>query len=238
MQEILTEAERLRQQADEWRSIAMQNQQTQQYQQPAQPQAFSYQQQAPQYPSAQLMMENPAEYDRQMQAYIAHTNQQSAQAAVQQASSFITPQLASQGKYLSQSDPRNAEIWQKWGHEIELAMVKSGLQPLQQTKEAWDTVVRFVKSDHIDELAYERAQKLAQTSGFGTESGANVSSAPSPQSDTLATFWASDSDWVRRAKESGMTLQDLRKHVSAQQVSEQQWVEDMTKGRTFRAEAA
>ena len=207
--------------------------QQQAYQQPAQQQAFSYQQQVPQRPPSSLLLENPDEYDRRLEAWVNHNSQQ----AMQQAASWVTPQLASTGKYLSQSG-QYADVWNRWSGEIERLMLGAGLLPHQQTKEAWDFIAKSVKADHVDEIAYEKAKTLANQTGFGTEGASTAGAAPAQASDPLATFWASDHQWVQRAKNTGMTLSDLRRHVAAQQVPEQQWVDETTKGRTFRSEAA
>jgi hypothetical protein len=235
--QILEEAERLRQEATEWKGLAMNQQQ--QYQQPANQQAFSYQQSnTPTFPSNQLLIENPGEYDRQLQQFIAYSNQQSAQAAVQAASQHVSPQLASTGRYLSQSDPRFKEVWERYGSEIEREMMKANLPAHQQNKDAWDFLAKVVRGEHLDEIAADKARKMSEAGGFGTEGASNASAAPTLQSDPLATFWNTDHEWVRRAKDSGMTLQSLRKHVETQNVPPDKWVEDLTRGRSFSAEAA
>ena len=89
MNALLAETERARQEAAQWRELAMRHapppQPTYQQQayEPAIQRASSFQE--PSFPDANLAIENPAEYNRQLRDYIAFSNQQS----VQQASGAI-----------------------------------------------------------------------------------------------------------------------------------------------------
>lgn len=234
---MLAELEQIKQQAEQWKEVALRNApppqpQYQQNYQPATERAFSSQ--APSYPSAQLMMENPAEYDRQMQAYIGFTNQQ----AIQQASGAITPQLAETQKFMSRNDPAYADVWKRYGNEIELEMVRNQVPPQMQTKQAWDMIAGIVQGRHVMDMANEIATQRLQSSGFNTESASNTGNVAPPPSDPVAAFWQTDHQWVQKAKNSGLNLSDVREHIKKMGLTPQQWVEDITKSRSFSAEAA
>jgi hypothetical protein len=226
--------QRLAEQAEEWRRLALSMQQPQQYTQPAEQRASSYQDTTPSYPPATLALENPDEYDRRMQAYMAHRDQQT----LSQVASFAAPQLADSGRFMSQNDPEYKDVWSKYGSEIEQEMVRNNVPAHMRTKQAWDLVAKLVRGNHWRELATELADQRLQGGGFGTEGSSAVGGSPASAGDPLSTFWNSGSAWVEKAKATGMTLQSLRAHITRQGIPEQQWVDDMNKGRSFSASAA
>lgn len=232
----MQEADRLRQENEQWRELAMRNAPPpqQQYQnfQPANERAFSSQE--PSLPSYSVALENPDEYNRQLQAYISHTNQNS----IQQAAAPILGQLAEAGRYMSQNDSEYRDVWGKYSAEIEQEMVRNNVPPHMRTKQSWDLVAGIVRGRHYRELADEIATQRLQSGGFGTEGSSNVGTTTQSNPDGLAAFWASDHSWVVKAKNNGMSTADVRKYIAAQGITEEKWVEDMTKGRSFSAEAA
>lgn len=229
------EYQRILEERDQWKQLAVNAQPTYQtYEQPAPQRASSYQD-GVRRPPATLAIENPDEYDRQMDVYLAYERQQTLQAVA----GFAGPQLAGTGKFMSQADPQYADVWKKYAGEIEQEMVRNKVPPHAQTKDAWDLLAGIVQGRHYRELADEIANQRLNAGGFGTESGSQAGQSGSGGGGgSLESFWAADSAWVQKAKASEMTLQSLRAHILRQGISEEKWVEDMTKGRSFSAGVA
>lgn len=79
--------------------------------------------------------------------------------------SIAQPMVQSQidnARFMSQSDPKNAEIYEKYGSQIEARMASVIRQApgLAISKQHWDTQVRLIASEHMDEIIQDRTDKL------------------------------------------------------------------------------
>ena len=101
-------------------------------------------------PDPQLQYDNPAEYSRQMDAYVTQRSQ--AQFA-QQAEKFAAPmmqQMKQTSRTLASQNPEVADIFSRYGPEIDNHM--ASVDPQYSTVDAYIKVAKMVKGDHIDEF--------------------------------------------------------------------------------------
>ena len=156
-------------------------------------------------PKASLIYDNEEEYNRQMAAY--------QQSLVDQRMAQYAPTIfqgqSENAKWASQTDPKWQKVWSRWAPEIEMQM--SSIPAHQRTKQMWDMAAQLVKSNHVDEIAAERAQELAANGGFGTERGQSAGGAPPTQFNDPLDELLSDTahPQVMKWKEGGLTKQDI-----------------------------
>jgi hypothetical protein len=232
MQDLQAQLDAERRQASEWRELAMRN--APPAPQPANERAFSYQpSNEPQFPDAALAIENPSAYNAQLREYITYSNNR----AVETAAGSVMPQLAEAGRFMSANDPEYRDVWGKYSSEIEQEMVRNNVPPQMRNKQAWDLVAGIVRGRHYRELADEYATQRMQNSGLGLESGSNAGSVTVSAPDTVATFLTSDHYEAQRLRARGIDANSVRKYIANAGITEQQWVEDVSKGRSFGAEA-
>jgi hypothetical protein len=233
MQELQAQLDAERRQASEWRELAMRN--APPTPQPANERAFSYQAQnsEPQFPDAALAIDNPNAYNAQLREYITYSNNR----AVETAAGSVMPQLAEAGRFMSANDPEYRDVWGKYSSEIEQEMVRNNVPPHMRTKQAWDLVAGMVRGKHYRELGDEWANQRIASGGLGLESGSNAGSVTVSTPDTVATFLTSDHPEAQRLRARGIEPSSVRKYIANAGITEQQWVEDVSKGRSFGAEA-
>jgi hypothetical protein len=214
--------------AEQFRGLAVNSQLGQQTPlQPAQQPAFSYQQAAPPDPS--IAYSQPELYQQQLLAYQNNMLNE----RLQQAAQPLLRQTAQLARSSSMQDPKFSEVWRRWGHEIDAQMANTPAD--MRTVENYNLVAQFVKSNHIDELAEERAQKMLNSGGLGLERGANAGGAPvAPSVSPLdELFGKADHPWVQKAKDSGMGIRDIREQLPKMGYTEQQFVESILKDQSF-----
>lgn len=184
--------------------------------------------QTPRLPSPDLQYNDPAEYERQMQAYISATNQQ---ALSQFAQPFIVQQ-SQLARAEARRDSRLGPIWDKYAGEIDAQMASVPMQ--HRTVDAWQMAAKIVAGDHLDELASERAAQLAARPDTGTvSSGDNLVPAGSEQgaADAIAELFRDDHPAIQRFKKIGKRADDVRKHAIAMGHTPEKYAE-MLKNRT------
>lgn len=204
------------------------------------PNAFR-QQEPPQYraassfpaaPDPQLMYSNPQEYQRQQDAWNDHRAEQRLNAAA----APIVQSLANNAKWQSKADPEYAEVWQKYGHEIELLAQRAG-QPITQ-REGWDMFAQLVRGNHWREFVDQRAQQLVASGGFGTERGAASGAPPAENIDPISRLFATDTAWTRKARAEGLTEDAVRAYCRQRGQSPADYANDILKGNVITAGAA
>lgn len=204
--------------------------------QPPQQAAFSYPEIRPPDPS--LMYANPAEYQRQADAW----NDYRVEQRIAQVGGPLINSIAEGAKWQSRNDAEYAEVWQKWGHEIEaMAAQASRAGQAVTNKGAWDFIASVVRGNHVNELAESRAKLLMTSTGFGTERGSANGSPPAENTDPLARLFATvDHPWVRRANhpDSRTTPDDVRKYCAMRGIRVEDYVNDILKGNVITAGAA
>lgn len=79
----------------------------------------------------------------------------------------LTANFASTARMLAEQ--RYPDVFQKWRGEVE--QVLNQIAPEQRTFDNIEKVVKFVRGNHVEEIAAERAQQLIAQGGLGERSG-------------------------------------------------------------------
>ena len=115
---------------------------------------------------ADLMLTDPDAWQKQF----AEKMGQGVQQYINQAGVPLYQGQAATAKSLSRQDPKYAEVWQKYGPEVERLM--SGVPLAQQASpDMWNQAAKIVKSEHLEHFIDERAKTLAATLGSVEQGG-------------------------------------------------------------------
>ena len=149
--------------------------------------------------------------------------------------------LAAQGTY-AMARERHREVFEKYGPEVDAAL--ANIPANQWTLQTLDRVVKFVQSEHLDELvetkARQRAQQLAQEMG---SSGLRSNGAPGggllPNQQTQAQHTLADPSvptaWREAAEKAGVTEQMIDGYCRATGTSRQDFFKQFAAG-TIRSD--
>lgn len=122
---------------------------------------------------------------------------------------------------------QRADDFKRWGHEIQM---EAGKLPVDYwTLDNLTTIVNIVRSRHVDELAAEKAQQLANEAHPTIRSGTGGSgSGPLTTQRTLADENL-PKDWVDKAKALGITEATVREFCQMANVTPDQYLADLEK---------
>lgn len=160
---------------------------------------------------------DPEEYQRQLRASLQQEVTQSVLQQVNQAAIPLMQQNAAMARHAAASDKRNAEIFERYGAEIDNML--SNIPYHMRTKEMYDKAVGFVKAEHFDDLMKEEIQRrtpagdgLARSDDYGAPAPDGAASAferlaKSPYGSYLLKN-NTKADIVAHAKQRGMKLDD------------------------------
>jgi len=175
-------------------------------------------------PNPDLMYSDPAEYQRQYDAYVeARFNAQLTQLAapVLQQNADTARELSKMGAY--------ADVWRRWEPEIEQQL--AGIPTHQRTKQLYDQAALLVRGLHAEELANERAQQMLASRDTGTESTHGAGGAPpASPGDALDEAWDSGHPFFEKAKSYGMSKERIREHCARSGISVADYVKNATLG--------
>ena len=145
---------------------------------------------------------------------------------VQQQTVPAVAAMIDNARHLSKSDPKNQEIWERYGQEIEALAASPAIDPsLKASKSFWDQAVAVVKAQHADELIEEKAKQLASQMAPQVEGGQHSSyGGGDPQQQSALerirnSRWGSrfkgysDSKIIRAAEAMGLTLDEYAEMV-------------------------
>ena len=180
-------------------------------------------------PDPQLQYDNPAEYSRQMDAYVTQRSQ--AQFA-QQAEKFAAPmmqQMKQTSRTLASQNPEVADIFSRYGPEIDNHM--ASVDPQYSTVDAYIKVAKMVKGDHIDEFINAALEKRSNIA-VGTISGDTPAgpTEPSMPKDSVDEFWESGHNYVNRLKEDGINKTKLRESIKLMGLTPEAYIETIKNG--------
>jgi hypothetical protein len=131
-------------------------------------------------PDPDLALTDPKAYQTQLAGYF---EQQQAN-MLSQAAAPVYAQLATQSREMSRNDPKNRDIYAKYGAEVE-AVVGNVPQHLR-TKELYDKAVVMVRGEKFEELAAEKAATLAAAgTGLARAGGASADADTDSGSDDV-----------------------------------------------------
>ena len=177
-----------------------------------------------QKPDPSLMIADPAEYQRQYEVY---TDARLAQTLAQVAAP-IAYSMADTGKALSQANSEVADVWKRWGPEVESLVAH--IPPGNRNRAMWDQAAKFVRSNHVDELVEEKArEKAAQFGSAPATEGSSFGAPPAASngSDVLGQFWNSDHPYAGMLKSQGINLTVLRDRISRMKVTPDNWLKSV-----------
>lgn len=175
-------------------------------------------------PDPELAYSNPSEWARQAQAY----NEQMMTQRLQAASAPIAQQLAETARELSRSGQYRS-VWERWEPEIEIKL--AGIPLASRNKALYDQAAQLVRADHIEELARERAEKIAQNAGAGTErAGAMAGAEPRISDDPLTKAFESGHPFFQQAKANGTTPDAIRRFCEQTGTSVEDYIANATRG--------
>lgn len=124
-------------------------------------------------------------------------------------------------------DPNCVEIFQKYGPEVynTLASVDKSYWNVDNLRR----IVNLVKADHVDEIANERASRLA-TERMETirSSGAGFPSVPPQSPDNTLQSEKLPADYRERLAKVGMNESTLDEFCRANGMTRQQWFDQFT----------
>jgi hypothetical protein len=228
-------AKEVYEQARQMRAALAQQQYQQTPSQPAPQGALSYQQPltAPPLPDAYADENQRASWAQNYANYVQTQADQRMQQTLQSYAQPLLQSNAQLARHASATDPKYADVWNRWSHEIDIQM--QNVPAEMRTKQTYDLVAKHVRSEHVDELAQERAQKLMQQQGFGTERTGSGGAPPStPSASPLDELFAKqDHPWVQKARETQMGVREIRNSLPAMGYTEQQFVDSILKDQAF-----
>lgn len=129
------------------------------------------------------------------------------------ASGALTAPVASMAR--AQAMSHKPDIWAKYGPEID-ALMAEVQGPARLNVDLWKRAVNMVASDHIDEIARERAESLIRSGDSGMLSGGvgtSYGSPASPASPVRALFAANDPA-ILPFKEAGLDAAAVIAHYA------------------------
>ena len=109
-----------------------------------------------------LLVTNPAEWRRRFAA----DQEQRMNATLAQVAQPVFNNMAATAAEMARKDDSNKDVAEKWWSEVE--QVVGPVPTHMRSKQLYDQAARLVRSNHLDEIATERAQRLA-ASGTGVE---------------------------------------------------------------------
>lgn len=130
-------------------------------------------------------------------------------------------------------ETQDPEPFKRWGREIDALL--QNVPKDQWTLDAVRQAVRIVKADHVDELAAERAERLAaeRIPTMRSNGGAGTGSVPTTSlgldSPTIPDHWK------RSAAAVGLGESELREFCAANGMTPDQFVEQFGKGNLLTA---
>jgi hypothetical protein len=169
--------------------------------------------QAPvQPPNPDLMLTDPAEYQRQLTAY----NQWLLDQRLQQVSVPVLASQAQMARNVVRSDPEYADVWASYGPEIDAEMARL---PLEQraNPEMWRLATEMVAGRHRKELAAKLAAKAAIPADAGTvPADAGVPHIqPNAHLDPIDRLFAEVPAIRERYEKAGVSAQAVKDHARA-----------------------
>lgn len=182
---------------------------------------------APPAPSAPTLADDDFATGAQVRGYL---DQRAAQ--FQQSFGQSAEQAASVARGLvEQQDP---EPFKRWGGEIDLLLKNVPKQ--NWTLDAVRQAVRIVKADHVDELAAEKAERLAaeRIPTMRSNGGAGTGSGPSTTFAGLDDAAIPD-HWKRSAAAVGLSERELQEFCALNNMTPDQFVAQFKQGNILTA---
>lgn len=202
--------------------------------QPQQPQQPTYSPSAtPTPPNPDLLVTDPAEYQRQFMAFSdARVAQQ-----LYQGASPLFKQTATLARMAASRDPEMSDIWSRYGHEIDMEI--AGVPEYNRTVDLYAKAAEIVRGRHWRDFVSTEAQRLAAQPGGTLERGSSTPApgTPTTPSDPIdALFAEADHPAVVKFRNTGVTANDVRNtYVNQMQLTPQAAADMIRNSRTLSA---
>ncbi len=185
---------------------------------------------APSVPDPSLAQTDPEEWRRQFDEYNRATTQNMIREVAGRYSQPLMESQAQTARELSRRDPALADVWQRFGHEIDREMAKAPME--QRTQANYSMICDMVRGRHFDELMKERdAAPASAANATATGSAPDSASGAEPPAQTpIDGLFESDSFYARRLRESGISKSALRERLTKMQITEEDWVKEVESG--------
>lgn len=175
----------------------------------------------PQPPDPDLIYTDKAEYNRQLAAYLQNTQL----ATLQQYSAPFTNNAADTAIHLSKQG-RFADVWKRWEPEVmaELASVPRSYWNITLL----DKAAQIVRSNHLDEIVQEQAERLAADRGAPITEGSGPGSQPSsPAVLPLDILFEENHPSIKRFRDAGLSAGDVRAMLPRMKTTEEEYVTNL-----------
>lgn len=130
-------------------------------------------------------------------------------------------------------ETQDPEPFKRWGREIDALL--QNVPKEQWTLDAVRQAVRIVKGDHVDELATERAERLAAERIPTMRSNGNAGTGSVPTTTLGLDSPTIPDHWKRSAAAVGLGEAELREFCAANGMTPDQFVEQFGKGNLLTA---
>jgi hypothetical protein len=194
----------------------------------------------PAMPSADLAYTDPAAYNAQLEAYWSAREARLKADLTNQFQSVMQPINQTMGSMARQqiaNDPIYKEVFDKWGHEVDQEFAKNGVGPNQRTPDAYRLVGDIIRGRHVQDLARAEADRILASGGHAPTVRAGTGGAmvpAAPPGDAFDAAWdANEIGLIKMAKQHGVSKDDLRKSISMQGHSVDDWVKMVSGGNVF-----
>lgn len=177
-----------------------------------------------------LIYNDAAAYTQQMAGYVDQSVQRQIAAA---ATPILTP-MVSLARDTASRDASMAEVWSKYGPEIDMTMTNV---PMQNRADVamWRQAAELVAGKHYKELARGEAERLASTADSGMlSSGGGVGTASPTSGDPIDRLFADDHPSIQAFKRIGKSAADIRQHALTMGHSSEAYAEMLKNKRTLR----
>ena len=131
------------------------------------------------------------------------------------------------GALLAAVEMRRSDDFKRWGAEIRAELAK--LDPTNWTIDNLNIVVDIVKSRHVEELAQERAARLAKEAYPTIRSGSGGSGNGAPYRPPTLNDEGVPREWAQAARAAGITEQQVWEFCQQAGISEEQYYKDLMK---------
>jgi len=196
----------------------------------------------PAMPAADLAYTDAAAYNAQMQNYLNARDEKMKADLTSQFQSVMAPINQTMGSMARQqivNDPVYAEVFSKWGHEVDQYFAQQGVGVNQRTPDAYKLVGDIIRGRHVNDLARDEADRILQSGGHAPTIRAGVGGAmlPSaPPGDAFDQAWEDgELSIIQAAKYNNVTKDDMRKSIKHTGHTVDEWVKLMSGDNVFIA---
>jgi hypothetical protein len=176
-----------------------------------------------------LIYNDAAAYTQQMAGYV----DQSVRRQIQQGSTALLTPMVTLARDTASKDPAMAEVWSKYGPEIDMTMANVPIQN-RADMSMWRQAAELVAGKHYKELARGEAERLAATGDSGMlPSGGSLGGTSPASADPIDRLFIDNHASIQAFKAIGKSSAEVRAHASAMGHSSEEYAEMLKNKRTL-----